>query len=185
MASNFVWRMLVSPYRMEQGLADCNADPDVPCVDAVAALSDLDMGRVLDVEFVRMNAGRLERSRRMRVVSVDSGHAIASQATTGPNGRGPNLTTCVGRGPAMLWRLEMGGSLAARLEAGPGAMAGLVAWSASNGRGPATRPPPGACTDLNAQRWKCEGGATFVCRDQAWVRYALGCAIPEGAALER
>lgn len=184
MATNFVYRIVMQPWRMEQALADCTKDADVPCIDAVAALSSVDIGRVLDVRFLRWVDGAPMKSRRYRVVVVDSGHKVQSQAVLGPNENGsPYIMTNHGGGPSLLWRAEIGGSLSTRLATGPGASGALLAYSESNGRGDAERPPSGACTDLNDGEWRCgpdAGGIekTWKCMRRAWTPAAWGCRLP-------
>jgi hypothetical protein len=184
MAANFVWRILERPYLMEQGLADCNADPNIPCVDSVAALSDVDMGKVYDVRFVRTPApGEFEISKVVRVVSVDSGHSIQTQATLGPNETGtPMLRTNQSTGPRMLWRFEIGGQMAEQLGAGGGSLAGLVRWSHTNDKTIADKPKAGSCTDFNHGEWKCTEAdgviKTVKCMDFRWQQFTSGCKIP-------
>lgn len=190
MATNFVYRIVRQPWRMEQALADCTSDPEIPCIDALAALSDVDIGSVVDVRFVRWVGGAAEQSRLYRAVVVDSGHAIKTQATLGPSERGsPYIATDHGGGPRLLWRAEMGGSLATLLDTGPGASGALLAFSGATGTGDAAVPAPGACTDLNAESWRCapdERGTmkTWVCRGLAWSPATLGCRIPAGVRTE-
>ncbi|MBX3187345.1 MAG: hypothetical protein KF795_20415 [Labilithrix sp.] len=190
MATNFVYRIVREPWRMERALADCTSDPAVPCIDALAALSDVDIGSVVDVRFVRWVGGVAEQSRLYRAVIVDSGHAIKTQAILGPSERGsPYIATDHGGGPRLLWRAEMGGSLATLLDTGPGASGALLAFSGASGTGDAAVPPPGACTDLNAETWRCgadERGTmkTWVCRGLAWSPATLGCRIPAGVRTE-
>ena len=196
MATNFVWRILNAPYQMEQALADCTADPDIPCVDSVAALSDLDLYRVYDLRLVRTPApGRLQVSRVVRVVVVDSGHAIDLQSTYGPGATNavtgaatpsrnstPFLPTNQQHGPRLLWRLELGGQLARAMGAGEGSLASLVRYAANNGETPADHPAPDACTDLNDGEWKCIGAGaqtkTVKCMNLLWQTYTSGCHIP-------
>lgn len=196
MASNFVYRVLLAPYQMEQALADCTSDPAIPCIDSVAALSDADLYRVYDVRFIRApEPGRLEVSRTFRVVTVDSGHAVDVQSTFGPGATNavtgaatperrstPFLKTYGGRGPALLWRLEVGGQLSNTLGAGPGSLPGLVRYASVNGRTTADAPPPGSCTDVNDGEWKCveDGGRTKTvkCMGLLWQTYTSGCRIP-------
>lgn len=196
MASNFVWRVLLAPWQMEQALADCNADPTIPCIETVAALSDADLYKVYDVRFVRVPAaGELELSRTFRVVSVDSGHAVDVQSTFGPGATNvvtgaptperrstPMLKTYGGAGPRLLWRLEVGGQLANALDSGGGALPGLVRFAANNGRSPADRPAAASCTDVNDGEWKCveESGKTktIKCMGLLWQTYTSGCHIP-------
>ncbi len=196
MASNFVYRVLLAPYQMEQALADCTSDPAIPCIDTVAALSDADLYRVYDVRFVRVSAaGSLEVSRTFRVVSVDSGHAVDVQSSFGPGATDavtgaatplrrstPFLKTYGGRGPTLLWRLEVGGQLSNTLGAGSGSLPGLVRYSLVNGKTAADAPPPGSCTDVNDGEWKCieDGGRTKTvkCMGLLWQTYTTGCRIP-------
>lgn len=175
MATNFIWRILLAPYQMEQALADCTADPEIPCVDTVAALSDVDLYKVYDVRFVRVVPGDagFQISRVVRVVTVDSGHAVDRQSTYGPGATDrvtgattpqgnstPFLLTNQGTGPRLLWRLELGGQLAEAMGAGPGSLAGLVRFAAVNGKTPADLPAEGSCTDVNEGEWKCVDAAT-------------------------
>jgi len=196
MASNFVWRVLLAPWQMEQALADCASDPEIPCIDAVAALSDADLYRVYDVRFVRVPAaGGYEVSRTFRVVVVDSGHAIDLQSTFGPGATDavtgaptpdrratPMLKTYGNAGPKLLWRLEVGGQLSNALGAGPGSLPGLVRYALNNGKSPADRPAEGSCTDVNNGEWKCveENGRkkTVKCMNLLWQTYTFGCRIP-------
>ena len=197
MASNFVWRVLLAPWQMEQALADCNADPAIPCIETVAVLSDVDLYKVYDVRFVRpATGGQLEISRTFRVVSVDSGHAVDVQSTFGPGATNvvtgaptperrstPMLKTFGDAGPRLLWRLEVGGQLARTLDRnGGGAIPGLVRFAANNGRTPADRPAAGACTDVNDGEWKCIDDAgktkTVKCMGLLWQTYTSGCRIP-------
>lgn len=195
MATNFVWRTLMAPYQMEQGLADCAVDPAIPCVGTIAALSDVDLHQVYELRLVRQGAAGLELSRVVRVVSVDSGHALDVQATYGPtatdlhtgarlgtNGT-PYLRTNHSTGPRQLWRLELDGALAERLGVSGGPAATLVRYSPSNGRGAAQLPPAGACTDYNEGEWKCEADArgvtkTYKCMGLLWQVWSYGCRIP-------
>ena len=196
MASNFIWRVLLAPYQMEQALADCTSDPAIPCIDSIAALSDADLYRVYDVRFVRVpQPGRFEVSRKFRVVSVDSGHAVDAQSTFGPGATDavtgaatperrstPFLKTYGGAGPRLLWRLEVGGQLSNTLGAGSGSLPGLVRYAHVNGKTPADKPPPGSCTDVNEGEWKCieESGRTKTvkCMGLLWLTYTSGCRIP-------
>lgn len=196
MASNFVWRTLMAPYQMEQALADCTVDPAIPCVGTVAALSDVDMHQVYELSFVREGEAGFEVSRVVRVVSVDSGHAIDVQSTQGPGATNvvtgerlgtqgtPFLITNRTKGPRLLWRLELDGKLAERMGVSGGAAAVLVRYSPSNGQGQAQRPAEGACTDFNDGEWKCDADArgvtkTYKCMGLIWQPYTTGCRIPK------
>lgn len=190
MATNLVYRVLRQPYLMERALAACTADESVPCIDAVASITEVDIGSALDVRFLRFDGeGRAQVSRMFRVVVVDSGHAIQSQATEGPGKSGPYLRVNTGGDQRLLWRGEIGGSLSQLLETGPGATGALLKYSRANGRGTPDLPPPGACTDLNLNHWKCatdDDGVerTLKCQDFAWKTFTFGCKIPAGALLE-
>lgn len=199
MATNFVWRILLAPYQMNQALADCNADPEIPCIESVAALTDVDMYKVYDLQFIRHKPGapgKYEVSRTVRGVVVDSGHAIDRQSTYGPGGTDkitgattpegfatPYLPTYQKTGPRMLWRLELGGQLADQLGSGPGALPGFVRYARSNGTTPADKPEAGSCTDVNEGEWKCQEDAkgavkTLKCSGFKWQQYTTGCRIP-------
>jgi hypothetical protein len=205
MATNFVYRVLLAPYQLEQGLADCQADDDIPCIGTIAALSDVDLYQTYDVRFVRPQAddGALRISRTFRVVSVDSGHAIDKQSTLGPGATDvrtgvptpegfsspylktyKNAATKVAQdaGPTLLWRFEVSGQISVALGVNEGAVAALVRYSANNGLSPADRPPTGSCTDVNDGEWKCEAKdgktKTLKCMDLVWQVYTSGCHIP-------
>lgn len=196
MATQLVYRVLLAPYQMEQALADCKADPAIPCAGTIAALSRLDLYRVYEVRFVRPTAsGGLEISRVFRMVSVDSGHAIDRQATLGPGATNhvtgvttpqgfstPFLKTYAQRGPNVLWRMEVSGQIAQSLGAVGTSMAALVRYSPNNDDTPAQAPPAGSCTDVNDGEWKCDvrNGrmTTLKCQHLQWLVYTTGCAIP-------
>lgn len=190
MATNLVYRILRHPYRMEQALAACTADESVPCIDAIASITEVDIGSTLDVRFLRFDEeGHALASRMFRVIVIDSGHAIQTQATQGPGKGGPYLRVNTGGDQRLLWRGEIGGSLSLLLETGPGATGALMKYSRANGRGNPELPPPGSCTDLNLNRWKCETDAegverTLKCQDFQWKTFTFGCKIPKGSLLE-
>jgi hypothetical protein len=204
MATNFVYRVLLAPYQLEQALADCKADAGVPCIGTVAALSDVDLYQTYEVRFVRPQAnGTLQISRTFRMVSVDSGHAIDKQATLGPGATNvvtgqptpagfstPYLQTYHGAAteaarqaaPRVLWRFEVSGQISTALGETEGAVAALVRYSPNTGKTPADLPPPGACTDVNDGEWKCGDvrgtTKTLKCMGLVWQTYSLGCHIP-------
>jgi hypothetical protein len=190
MATNFVYRIVKQPWRMEGALADCTKDPVVPCIDAIAALSSVDIASVVDVRFIRWEEGSPMVSRLYRAVVVDCGHQVQRQATLGPNEAGsPHIPTNHGAGPELLWRAEIGGSLATLLETGPGAAGALLAYSSVSGEGGGITPPRGACTDLNDGSWKCGADTqgidkTWKCTHRQWMAAGWGCRIPAGVPIE-
>lgn len=161
MATQFVFRMACEKTKMEAALSSC---PD--CVDAFAPLSREDIGRVLEIRIARKSAaGKLEVSRPLRVVGVDSSGAIIDHATKAPYA----FLTVGGVALKARWRGEISGKMALTLGTYGHPTPALI--RAGIGLPPGTKPPAvdGGAPDRGESRPTSDAGE------------GAGAGVPEAA----
>lgn len=124
MGTQFVFQAKCAPQAMEAALASC---PD--CVDAFTPLSKYDLHRVLELRFARVKDGKVQVSKPMRVVGVDTSGAIISHATASPY----QFLKVGNETWRARWRGEISGKMARLLETYGGPTPALVRIT----------PPPG------------------------------------------
>lgn len=105
-ATQFVLRVACMKPQMKKALAAC---PD--CNDAIVMLSKNDAYKVFDVRFARVSGGKLEVSRRFRMVSVDCSGNMVSHSQVAPYYYG----SVGGQTLRAKWRGEISGYMAQTL----------------------------------------------------------------------